>query len=381
MKRAVTIPLLCGVIALTVSVTATLVVISQQNWRVSALVRMASTDPIARLASESDANFAFVPSSEHYDGVYFYAIAEDPLARDEAHTLIDESAYRYGHAGYGWLAWLVSLRDPAFIPGALLFLGLLGVTVAAIATSLIARQLGWTPWAGLFAAFSPGLVSSVISDTAEPVGIAVVALAVLFWLRGRIGWSAVFLVAACLIKEPFVLVPVALALWDGVRWLRGTRPSHVVARVLALAAGPVAFGAWYAYLRVDFGLWPYRASVGLFGPPVAGWVDTLKRAVGLATDFNGAQLSAVVVPLLVVVAAALIAGAVRALRVRSPLDVVYLLFFLLAALLNWWTLLYPKDLIRELVVPLLLLPAVFATLPARALGVSADRDAAPRGSS
>ena len=323
-----------------VSATAVAIAIAPHGWRVSALVHAANTDAIAPLAREADSNFAFVPSIDHYDGVYFYAIAQDPLARDVAHRLIDESAYRYGHAGYGWLAGLVSLRDPAFVPGALLFLGLLGMTVAAIAASLVARALGWTPWAGVFVAMSPGLVSAVIADTAEPVGVAVIALAILFWLRGRIAWAAVFLIAACLVKEPYVLVPVALA------------------------AGPLLFGVWYAYLRFNFGLWPFRASVSLWGPPIVGWVDTFRRALGLAgTDFNGAQLGAVLVPLLVTLAAALIFGALRALRLRTPLDVLFLLFFLLTALLNWWTLLYPKDLVRELIVPLLLLPAVIASLP------------------
>ena len=357
-----------------VSATAVAIAIAPHGWRVSALVHAANTDAIAPLAREADSNFAFVPSIDHYDGVYFYAIAQDPLARDVAHRLIDESAYRYGHAGYGWLAGLVSLRDPAFVPGALLFLGLLGMTVAAIAVSLVARALGWTPWAGVFVAMSPGLVSAVIADTAEPVGVAVIALAILFWLRGRIGWAAVFLIAACLVKEPYVLVPVALALWEGIRWVRGARSNRLVARGLALAAGPLLFGVWYAYLRFNFGLWPFRASVSLWGPPIVGWVDTFRRALGLAgTDFNGAQLGAVVVPLLVTLAAALIFGALRALRLRTPLDVLFLLFFLLTALLNWWTLLYPKDLVRELIVPLLLLPAVIASLPStqRTTAVSA----------
>jgi hypothetical protein len=153
------------------------------------------------------------------------------------------------------------------------------VTVSAIVVSLIALELGWTPWAGLFAALSPGLVSSVIADTTEPVGIAVIGLAVLFWLRGRIGWAAVFLVAACLIKQPFLLVPAGLGLWEGVQWLRGRRPDRPLARGLALATGPVLFGVWYTYLRFNFGIWPYPASAGILGPPVAGWVDTLQRAV------------------------------------------------------------------------------------------------------
>jgi hypothetical protein len=365
-KRPAAIPLVCGVIALALSAAAVSAVIAPQSWRLSALVRMSRTDPIARVALETDPNFAVVSSSNHYDGVYFYAIARDPLARGQAHTLIDESAYRYGHAGYGWLAWLLSAGNPVAVPASLLILGLLGASASAVVASLIAVELGWTPWAGLVAAFTPGLIGSVIADISEPLGVAVIGLALLLWLRGRIGWAAIFLVAACLIKEPLLLVPAGLALWEGVQWLRGARPDRLRARSLALAAGPVLFAVWYLYLRFNFGIWPFQASAGLFSAPLVGWVDTLQRAVQLAqSDFNGAQLSALMVPILIIVGAALVAGATRATRLRSPLDALFLLFFLVAAPLNSWELLYPKDLVRELVVPLLLLPAVFAGLPTR----------------
>jgi hypothetical protein len=386
-KRPGAIPWLCGVIALAVSGAAVMVMIAPQHWRVSALVRMANTDAIAPLALQTDPSFVQVTSANHYDGVYNYTIARDPLALGEAHTLIDESPYRYGHAGYGWLTWLVSAANPLEVPRTLLFLGLLGMAASAVVVSLIAVELGWTAWAGLFAAFSPGLIGGVIADTTEPLGVAVIALAVLLWMRGRVGWSAVFLIAACLVKEPYVLVPAALALWEGIRWLRGTRPDRLLHRGLALAAGPVLFAVWYTYLRLHFGIWPFRASVGLFSAPLAGWVDTLQRAVGLGqVDFNGAQLAGAMVPILIAIAAGLIAGATRAVRLRSPVDVLFLLFFGVTALLNWWTLLFPKDLIRELVLPLLLLPAALAGLRSRpgalagdALSAGSAASAAPSG--
>jgi hypothetical protein len=369
-KRPGAIPLLCGVIALAVGLAAVVVEIAPHQWRVSALVRMTPTDAIAPLALKSDPNFVLLPSGNHYDGVYYYAVARDPLARGDAHTFIDQSPYRYGHAGYGWLAWLLSFGNALAIPLALVVLGLVGMTTSAVVVSRIAMELGWTPWAGLFAAFSPGLITGVIADTTEPIGVAAVALAVLFWMRGRLRWSVVFLIAACLIKEPYVLVPAALAVWESVLWLRGRRPDRLLQRGLALGAGPVLFACWYTYLRFNFGIWSFQASVGLFSPPVTGWVGTLQKAVGLMqSDFNANQLGAAMVPILLAIAGALIAGATRAVRLRSPLDALFLMFFGVTALLNWWTLLYPKDMIRELTLPLLLLPAALASLPKRRTAV------------
>ena len=41
-----------------------------------------------------------------YDGAYFYAIARDPIATGQAHRLLNEAPYYWGHPAYGWLAWL-----------------------------------------------------------------------------------------------------------------------------------------------------------------------------------------------------------------------------------------------------------------------------------
>ena len=351
-------PLVCGVAALVVSLVAVLTIIGPRGGQLSALVRMSSNDGVAALAREADPHFAFVPPGDHYDGTYLYAVALDPLALGQAHTLLDASAYRYGHPGMGWLAWVLSVNDPALIPLALALLGLAGAVVAGVAISLLARDLGWSPWAGLAAALSPGIILAVSVDTAEAVGVALAAVAVLLWLRGRIRWAAVFLIGAAFMKETFLLVPVALALWSGIEAQRGRRADKLGQRAVLLAAAPVLFAIWYVYLRLHFGVWP-NSETADFSRPFAGWVDTFNAASVLSTAAgSAAQIGAVMVPVLAVLAGVMVLGITRARLLRSPLDVLFLLFALVMACLNWWTLLYPKDLVRVLVVPLLLLPAV-----------------------
>lgn len=352
--------LVCGVAALVVSLVAVLTIIAPRGGQLSALVRMSSGDAVAVLAREADPHFAFVPRGSHYDGTYFYAVALDPLALAHAHTLLDSSAYRYGHPGMGWLAWALSFNNPALIPLALALLGLAGAVVAGVAISLLARDLGWSPWAGLAAALSPGIILAVSVDTAEAVGVALAAVAVLLWLRGRIRWAAVFLIGAVFMKETFLLVPVALALWTGIDARRGRRADGLAKRAVCLAAAPVLFALWYVYLRLHFGVWP-NSETADFSAPITGWVDTFNAAsVMISADASAAQIGAVMVPMLALLAGAMVLGITRARLLRSPLDVLFLLFACVVASLNWWTLLYPKDLVRVLVVPLLLLPAVLS---------------------
>src|SRR5215210_2591898 len=168
------IALACAAIALATTGAAVAAALAAREWSPSALVHMSATEPIARLARDADSGFHFVPPGAHYDGVYFYAIARDPFARGDAHTLIDGSAYRYGHAGYGWLAGIVSLGRAELVPSALLAINLVAVAVAAFAASALARDYGWSPWGGVVVAVNPGTIFAATVDTSEALGVAMV---------------------------------------------------------------------------------------------------------------------------------------------------------------------------------------------------------------
>jgi hypothetical protein len=348
-------------VAVAICGVALLASLSIRDWRVSALVRMSDKEPMAELARATDPGFAFVDVQAHYDGVYFYTIARDPFARGVPHTKIDRAAYRYGHPGYGWLAWLASAGRARALPRALVLIGLLSVAVAAVAASRLAVALGWSAWGGLAVALSPGVVFSITSDTSEPLAFAVAALALLAWVRGRRAWAAVAIVGCCFVKEPLVAVPAGLAIWELVSWAR-TGSGSIVRRIIPLAVGPALYAGWYFYLRNTFGVWPFRQERDDFLTwPLAGWWDSLRRAARLATgSFEPMQSGHAAVALLAVVGALLLIGMVRALRLTSPLDPIFLILAILVLSLTWYGVLYPKDLLREAAVPLALLPAVIA---------------------
>jgi hypothetical protein len=75
---------------------------------------------------------------------------------------------------------------------------------------------------------------------------------------------------------------------------------------------------------------------------------------------GASQIGTFTITLLTITACAILVGIARAVRLRSPLDLTFLLFVVLASTLNWMILLYPKDVIRELALAPLLLPAVIA---------------------
>src|SRR5579862_4923986 len=143
-------PLACGLAALATAAVAVVTSLHWQQWDTTSLVRMHASLPLAKLALYDDPSFKLRQTSGFYDGAYFYAIARDPLATGEAHRLLGEAPYYWGHPAYGWAAWIASAGGrPGAVPDALLAVGLASVLVAGVLASLLASAIGWTAWGGL----------------------------------------------------------------------------------------------------------------------------------------------------------------------------------------------------------------------------------------
>jgi len=345
-------PLACAIAAAATAGLTVVVSLHWQDWNTTSLVRMHRTLPVAKLAVRDDPGFRLRANSGFYDGAFFYAIARDPLATGEAHHLVTEAPYYWGHPGYGWLAWVASAGGrPRAVPDALLAVGLLAIVVAGVAASLLATALGWTAWGGLAVALNPGLLFAVANDTSEALGAALLFTGLAAYLRGRRGWAIACFAALSLVKEPLVLVPLAIAAWE--LWRR--RPPLAAAAVVPALA-------WWAYLRIHLGRFPFGQGSERLTAPFLGWERGLLAAASQSWNpgIDTAQLGQAAVPLIVAVALAIIVAAISALPLRTPLDPAFLALVALYACITPNGIQYPKDLIRELALVLALLPFVLA---------------------
>jgi hypothetical protein len=362
------IPLSCAFAAIATAELGVDVSLKAEGWSTSGLVRLWAAYPLSKLALAVQPTFPLRGISGHYDGAFFYAIARDPLATGQAHRLLPEAPYYWGHPAYGWLAWVASAGGrPHWVPGALLVVGLLSVFVAGGAASLLARAIGWSPWGGLAVALSPGLLFAVYSDTSESLGAALLLLSLAAYAHGRRGWAVGFLSALCLDKEPLVLVPLAIAAWEV--W-RTRRPTWT-----ALAVVPAV--CWWVYLRLHLGAFPFGEGSERLTAPFLGWERGLLAAAAdsWSPDPATAQLGEASVALIVVFAAAIIIAAVVALRLRSVVSPAFLALAALYACITPNGIEYPKDLIRELALVITLLPFVLAARPATALATATSPEA------
>ena len=357
---------ICAVVAMLAGLLA-MIASQDGSLHPSALVKISDQDPLAGLARSADPHFRFVTLVEHYDGAYYYAIARDPFLLGKAHTLFDLPAYRYGHPLHGWLAGLLSFGQARQVPLALMLLSLAGLALGGWAVSRLAVLYGRTAWGGLLIAFSPGLLFAATADTTETVGAALIALTFLAWTKERYALAAVAIVATVLDKEPYVVVPLGLAVWEITEAVRRrARPDHLVIKTIAILAGPAVLSGWYLYVNHRLHTWPW-AHAGNYSRPFAGWWQTFQLAHVLSSSgaFYQSEIGSAMPHVLIAVAVIITVAAVRALRIRTPFDAPLLGLAVITSMQNWLTLLYPHDLIRTTAIALLLAMAVLFAQPRR----------------
>jgi hypothetical protein len=232
-------------------------------------------------------------------------------------------------------------------------MGLLSILIAGGAASLLAGALGWSPWGGLAVALNPGLVFAASSDTSETLGAALLLCGLVAYVRGRRGWAVGLFAALCLVKEPFVLVPLAIAGWE--LW-RVRRPPS-----MAVAVVPAAL--WWLYLRVHLSAFPFGHGSERLTAPFVGWAQGLSGAASQSwnVSVDTAQLGQAAVAFIIVVALAVLIGSLYAARLASVVAPAFLALVALYACITPNGVQYPKDLIRELAPVLTLLPFVLVS--------------------
>ncbi len=358
------VSLACALIAMVAGITAVWAA-NDASWPdASTLVKVAFSDPIAPLAAGIDPTFDLGGGQEHYDGLYYYAIALDPFALGEAHELIDMASYRYGRPMHGWLASVLSIGNRAVIPEALLVLSLLGLALGAFGASRLCVHFGRTAWGGLAIAMSPGLLFATTVSTTEAMGTALAIGLVLAWVRRWSAWAiALIAIVLSLYREQLVLVIIGILLFEVIdRIRRRSRPwGEEIRRAAALLAGPVALAAWLVYAHSQFGTSPTPDDPGNLSVPPMGWIDSFRVAYGSqnAGSLIDQQIGSTAPPYLIALAVLLLAALWAARKVRSPLDTILILQVILMASLGWRTLAYPHEMYR---IPSLAILAALAVL-------------------
>jgi len=336
-----------GLLAVAVAISAMIPALRTADWSLTALPRVAAKTGMGSAARAIDPGFHTVQHGG-YDGQFYWGIAVDPLATGHVHHFFDKASYRYGHPLYGWLGWLLSAGHARAVPLALAVIGLGSLLVAATAAAALGLGRGRFGWEGLFVALNPGLIGSAAHDLAEPLAAALLLGAFASYVRDRraLAWTCLALLP--LSKEPLIVVLLAVVAWELVERRRRRAAFFATAAIPALL--------WWTYARIHLGAWFTSGDTAL-GEPFAGWRRALFH--GRYAGATGAVTLAITVALI----ALLTLGALRAFRLRGPVDLTYLALVAIAVCLAPNATVAFSTALRNTAFLLVLVSFVFASAP------------------
>lgn len=312
--------LACGLLAVLLAVAVMVPTLRSAGWNLTVLPHVDSTTNLGAAARALDPGFHTVHRGA-YDGQFNWGIAVDPLATGDVHDLFDKPSYRYGHPLYGWLGWLLSAGRPKAAPAALAVVGLASLFVAAVTAAALGLGRGRSGWEGLFVALNPGLISAAAVDLGEPLAAALMVGAFAALVGGRRAPAWICLALLPLAKEPLFVVLLAVVVWE----LLQRRPR----RAAGFATAVIPALVWWTYARIQLGAWFTSGDTAL-GLPLAGWRRALIHGGAVYTEAAHRYAAVIVLSVLLVLFAL---TAVRALRLRGPLDLSYLALAVIAACL------------------------------------------------
>lgn len=208
-----------------------------------------------------------LPSSDAFDGQFFYRVAADPFSDAAISHGIEHDlpALRASRIGYPLVAWVLSAGGrTALLPWALVIANVVAAGFVAWAAASLIADAGRDPRWGWLVVGQLGFVYSLSFDLAE-LWACGLGIAGLVWLgRSRPWLGAAALAAAPLCRESALVFAIGAFAAGTVGWpvLSPWRPGRDRPLALAGAAAATVFVGWQAYVREWFGTLPLRSSAG-----------------------------------------------------------------------------------------------------------------------
>jgi hypothetical protein len=269
-RGALTVGVLCGLIALVVLVL-----------RVVTVVPVPVEGPGESFAP------AYRPPTDHlqvlynaHDGQAFASLAMDPLLRRPSDWVGGRAqlAYRAARPLVGWLAWAGAAGRPGAVEWSLAVISVLSVGLLGYAVARLAGTFGLVPFRSLLVLVTPGMVVVLVNPgLSDALGAALALLGAVRWRGGHRTSAVVLLCLAALSRDTCLLVAAALLL-DEVWSSRSLRKSW------PLLAAPATYLGWLVVVRARVGAWPtaYHGNLSL---PFVG----LAQQIGRGWSLNGAM--------------------------------------------------------------------------------------------
>lgn len=261
-----------GSLSLLLTVFLTGRILSAFEWNPTATVKFAEVAvEQTRYAEELLGDVIVAPDAGH-DGKFFFSQAMDPFYLDpDTHAVfLDRPTYRAQRMLYPTLASLGGLLSPMGTVWGLIAINVIAMVIGTVFTSLVARELGVSPWFGLVFVLNPGLIVALNIDGANIVAMAALMAGIYYVMTERVMVASIAMTASVLARETMLIAAFGLALF----WLYKYRKVP-----WPMLIPPAAVALWWGYVhwRLQSGLAQDTQAVGW---PFVGFVQAFERWIG-----------------------------------------------------------------------------------------------------
>ena len=275
------LPVLVGVVGLTVATVLVLRSLSAVGWDPTLFVSFGEEAAATRAYGEERLGEVYLRSGQGHDGKFYFVQANDPwVVEPEVNaSVFDRPLYRSQRMLYPVLAGGFGVLEPATIVWGLVAVNVLMMGLGTFATSIVAMRMGGSPWFGVTFGLNFGFISELYIDGSGIVAAAAAFGAMALLLSKRRWWGIGLLVAAALAREAMLIAAVGSAYW---LWKRGERRDAF----LAMVAPGLAVLIWAVYLRFRIDLDVGFDQVQEIGWPFVGFVQALPGWMGESLDIT-----------------------------------------------------------------------------------------------
>ncbi|MEO5897263.1 MAG: hypothetical protein ABIS06_16350 [Vicinamibacterales bacterium] len=234
------------------------------------MLRVGSKNPL-RQQIEMELGPVVSTNAVGHDGQIYYVIARDPFATGttvDALLTFDIPRYRYRRILFPLLAGGFGQFSPRLTLFGLIFWSVAGMALMALAVADLAFTVKARGGAVMLAIVNLGALASVMLLTADVLALGLALVGVSLFLRRRLGGALFALTLAALTKEAYLLVPLALGLWQ---W-RSHHRSTAIAFMLVPALPLLGWSVW-----VWFGIPDLPQTPAILGFPLLGVVRSISN--------------------------------------------------------------------------------------------------------
>lgn len=224
-----------------------------------------------------------------WDGQFYYYMANDVLAQHDSAQHIDAPAYRYQRIGLSLYANIVSkiFGQNWVSPATYFFSYFFLIICATFAGTRLFIKVGSHPAPVLLWALSVGTQITLFNALPDAAADSFLILALTALFFGRVKLSVLPFIFSALSREAYVLFPLFILLFYGVRILQEDKVRNNCGWAAAarcclrwhsyywlILPGLIAV-IWNRYLTYHFGVSPSSQAAGILNWPLASWADYL----------------------------------------------------------------------------------------------------------